>query len=65
MDSEFERILQQSRLTYHQLWDDVDLEVVLEFGERYLESVPLTAERAILMAIILRLRRLGAERQLP
>ena len=65
MDSEFERLLRQSRLTYRQLWDDVDLEVVLELGERYLESVPLTAERAILMAIILRLRRLGAERQLP
>lgn len=65
MDSEFERLLRQSRLTYRQLWDDVDLEVVLEFGERYLESVPLTAERAILMAIMLRLRRLGAERQPP
>ena len=65
MDPEFERLLRQSRLTYRQLWDDVHLEVVLEFGERYLESVPLTAERAILMAIMLRLRRLGAERQPP
>lgn len=62
MDPELERIARQNQLTYRQLWDGVDLEVVMELGERYLESVHPTPERTILMAILLRMRQLDAER---
>lgn len=61
MDSELDRIIRHRKLTYPQLWDDVDLSEVLELGELYLESVPLTAERTILIAIMLRLRQLATE----
>ncbi len=43
---------------YRELWEGVDLNEILALAERYLDTVPLTAERAILKALLIKVRRL-------
>ena len=60
MNEDFERAGLLGYVSCRQLWQDVDLEEMLEACERYLELAPLTEDRTVLMALVLRVRELGA-----
>lgn len=60
MEEDLDRVALKSRYWSRQMWRDVDLNEMLDACERYLEAVPLTADRSVLMALVLRVRQLGA-----